>query len=248
MTDDIDEMGPIDYIVLEWPERPADRRGRAADHRRPRPRDHPDPRHRVPGEGRGRQRSRASTSATLDGDGGGLADFEGASTGLIGQDDLDEAAEVLEPGTFGRGARVGEPLGGADRHRDAALRRPARRHRAHPGPSHPRALDALEATRLTKGARPCPDCSAASPAPPSSPAPRRPSATASRGARPGAGAPRTAAEHASRAAVRRAAPPRARRAGGRPDGPAASELAQLKTQGVLTEEEFAAAKAKILGT
>ena len=30
---------------------------------------------------------------------GGLADFVGASSGLIGQDDLEEAATVLEPGT-----------------------------------------------------------------------------------------------------------------------------------------------------
>jgi hypothetical protein len=29
-----------------------------------------------------------------------FAEFEGASTGLIGQEDLDEAAGVLEPGTF----------------------------------------------------------------------------------------------------------------------------------------------------
>jgi hypothetical protein len=30
---------------------------------------------------------------------GGLAEFAGASSGLLGQDDLEEAASVLEPGT-----------------------------------------------------------------------------------------------------------------------------------------------------
>jgi hypothetical protein len=30
---------------------------------------------------------------------GGLADFEGASSGLLGQDDLEDAATALEPGT-----------------------------------------------------------------------------------------------------------------------------------------------------
>jgi hypothetical protein len=30
---------------------------------------------------------------------GGLADFEGAASGLLGQDDLEEAAAALEPGT-----------------------------------------------------------------------------------------------------------------------------------------------------
>jgi hypothetical protein len=33
------------------------------------------------------------------GDAGGFADFEGASSGLIGEDDLEECAGVLEPGT-----------------------------------------------------------------------------------------------------------------------------------------------------
>ena len=37
--------------------------------------------------------------AELAQEGGGLADFEGASSGLLGQDDLEEAAVALEPGT-----------------------------------------------------------------------------------------------------------------------------------------------------
>jgi hypothetical protein len=35
----------------------------------------------------------------LNGAGGGFEEFEGASSGLIGQEDLEEAAAVLEPGT-----------------------------------------------------------------------------------------------------------------------------------------------------
>jgi len=91
---DIDEMGPIDYIVLEWP---------------------------------GRQPSGEAVPLILDLVDRGIirvidialmvkdeegqvasldlasidefAEFTGASTGLLDQDDLDEAANALEPGT-----------------------------------------------------------------------------------------------------------------------------------------------------
>jgi hypothetical protein len=98
MSDDLDEMGPIDYIVVEFPGS------------------------RMTGEGlpllidlvdRGLIRILdlvfvkkeldgsiiGLTIADLDGDGKlDLAVFEGASSGLLGQDDLDEAGSVLEPG------------------------------------------------------------------------------------------------------------------------------------------------------
>jgi hypothetical protein len=93
------EMGPIDYVVLEW----------AGDQP-------------VTGEvmpllldlvDRGIIRILDIAFLVKDGDGsvaaidfaelaqtsGGLADFEGASSGLLGQDDLEEAATALEPGT-----------------------------------------------------------------------------------------------------------------------------------------------------
>ena len=95
----LEEMGPIDYVVLEWPgKQPA---GEAA----PLILDAVD---------RGIIRildvallakDSDGTVATLElgalngGDAGGFADFEGASSGLIGEDDLEEAAGVLEPGT-----------------------------------------------------------------------------------------------------------------------------------------------------
>ncbi|MFF3458869.1 DUF6325 family protein [Streptomyces sp. NPDC002730] len=96
MGDDIEEMGPVDYLVVEFPG------------------------NRMTGEGfpllvdlvdRGiirildlcfiRKDSDGSVTAlelTDLGDGLDLTVFEGASSGLLGQDDLDEAATALEPG------------------------------------------------------------------------------------------------------------------------------------------------------
>jgi hypothetical protein len=95
----LEEMGPIDYVVLEW------------DGEQP-----------VTGEvmpllldlvDRGIIRildlgfivkdqdgsvaARDFTEVAQQGD--GLADFAGASSGLLGQDDLEEAANAMEPGT-----------------------------------------------------------------------------------------------------------------------------------------------------
>ena len=95
----LDEMGPIDYVVLEW------------DGDQP-----------VTGEvmpllidlvDRGIIRILDIAFLVKDEDGSvaamdfadaarrdaGLAEFEGASSGLLGQDDLEEAAAALEPGT-----------------------------------------------------------------------------------------------------------------------------------------------------
>jgi hypothetical protein len=99
MTDDLDAMGPIDYLVVEFPG------------------------NRMTGEGmpllvdlvdRGiirildlvfvRKELDGSVSgvtvADLDGDGVlDLAVFEGASSGLLGPDDITDAGAVLEPGS-----------------------------------------------------------------------------------------------------------------------------------------------------
>ena len=93
---DVEEMGPIDYIVLEWPG--AQPKGEVA----PMIVDLAD---------RGiirvldiafmikREDGTVDSIELADLDGDGFADFEGASSGLIGQDDLEEAAAALRPGT-----------------------------------------------------------------------------------------------------------------------------------------------------
>jgi uncharacterized protein DUF6325 len=95
---DLEEMGPIDYIVLEWPaQQPTGEvapmiidlvdRGiiRILD---------------IAFLAKGEDGSVAALElGQLNGAGAGFEEFEGASSGLIGQDDLDEAATVLEPGT-----------------------------------------------------------------------------------------------------------------------------------------------------
>jgi hypothetical protein len=100
VSDDIDEMGPIDYLVVEFPDT-----------------------NKLTGEGfaqlvelvdRGiirildlafvRKAADGSVAgvaiADLDGDGKlDLAVFEGASSGLIGDDDINEVGTILEPGS-----------------------------------------------------------------------------------------------------------------------------------------------------
>jgi uncharacterized membrane protein len=98
VTEGLEEMGPVDYVVLEWPGRQPT--GEVA----PMILDLVD---------RGIIRildvaflakDSDGTVATLElgeinGGGGGFAEFDGASSGLLSDDDLREAAEVLEPGT-----------------------------------------------------------------------------------------------------------------------------------------------------
>jgi hypothetical protein len=96
--DELQEMGPIDYVVLEWPGRQPT--GEAA----PLILDLVD---------RGIIRILdiaflvkdedgnvgALDLAALEGEAAGFAEFDGASSGLMDQADLEEAAEVLAPGT-----------------------------------------------------------------------------------------------------------------------------------------------------
>ena len=94
-----EEMGPVDYIVLEWP------RQQPTGEVAPLILDLVD---------RGIIRIIDVAFVAKDSDGsvstldlgslnGGepsFADFEGASSGLLGDDDLEEAAKALEPGTM----------------------------------------------------------------------------------------------------------------------------------------------------
>jgi hypothetical protein len=94
----LDEMGPIDYIVLEWPGRQP--KGEVAPlildlHERGiiRILD-------IALMVKGDDGSVAAVDlGETNGDGGGFSDFDGATSGLLGQDDLEEAAEALNPGT-----------------------------------------------------------------------------------------------------------------------------------------------------
>jgi len=97
-VDQLDEMGPIDYVVLEWPgKQPAGDvapllldlvdRGiiRILD---------------IAFMAKGEDGSVAAIDlANLDGGEAGFGAFEGAASGLIGDDDMQEAAEALAPGT-----------------------------------------------------------------------------------------------------------------------------------------------------
>jgi hypothetical protein len=90
----LEEMGPIDYVVLEWPgQQPkgdvAPMLIELADRGIIRILDVA---LMVKGED-------GSVAAVDLGDIASFAPFEGASTGLIGQEDLEEAAEALGPGT-----------------------------------------------------------------------------------------------------------------------------------------------------
>ena len=99
MTDELDEMGPIDYIVVEFPG--SKMNGEAFPHL-------------VDLVDRGIVRIldlvfvtkeldgsvKGIAIADLDDDGElDLAVFEGASSGLVGDDDIEEAGGILEPGS-----------------------------------------------------------------------------------------------------------------------------------------------------
>ena len=93
IDEQLQEMGPIDYVVLEWPGRQP--QGEAAPlimdlHDRGIIRIL-DIALMVKGED--------GSIATASMDDAAFSEFEGASTGLLGDDDLQEAAGVLEPGT-----------------------------------------------------------------------------------------------------------------------------------------------------
>ena len=93
---DIEEMGPVDFVLLEWPGRQP--KGDVAPLI-------------VDLAERGIIRILdvafmvKHDDGTVDSielgelEGGGFGEFEGASSGLIGQEDLEEAATALEPGT-----------------------------------------------------------------------------------------------------------------------------------------------------
>jgi hypothetical protein len=97
---DLDEMGPVDYVVLEWPRREQQPVGDVAPLI-------------IDLVERGIIRIldvafmakdddgtiMALDAGAMDRDAAGFAEFEGASSGLLSDEDLEDAASVLEPGT-----------------------------------------------------------------------------------------------------------------------------------------------------
>jgi hypothetical protein len=91
---EIEEMGPIDYLLVEWPGRQPN--GEVAPHL-------------IDLVDRGLIRildlifiakgEDGSVEAIEIGEIPALAEFEGASSGLVDEEDLEEAAAVMEPGT-----------------------------------------------------------------------------------------------------------------------------------------------------
>ena len=133
----IRRTGPDRLPRLDWPRSHLSRRrGRAADHRPGRPRDHPHLRHRVhppstrtePSCDRSRGGSTARARASPSSRARRLVSF--------GEDDFEEAAAALQPGTSAAilvwGNRWAVPS-----HRAASLRRAARRQRPDPDRGHP---------------------------------------------------------------------------------------------------------------
>jgi hypothetical protein len=96
--DELSEMGPVDYLILEFPGNRMTGEGLPllldlVERRIIRVLDLSFVRKDEDGS------VRAIKIADMDGDGTlDLAVFEGASSGLLGEDDLQEAAAVLEPG------------------------------------------------------------------------------------------------------------------------------------------------------
>jgi Family of unknown function (DUF6325) len=98
LNGELSEMGPIDYVIVEWPGRQPD--GEAAPHL-------------IDLVDRGLIRIIDLAFIAKDEDGtvarleiadlgdevAAFAEFEGASTGLLSEDDAGEAANALEPGT-----------------------------------------------------------------------------------------------------------------------------------------------------
>jgi hypothetical protein len=98
MTDAVDEMGPIDYLVLEFPGSKMTGEGLPllidlVDRGIIRILDLVFVKKELDGSIVGLQLKDFDADGELD-----LAVFEGASSGILGQDDVDEATSVLEPG------------------------------------------------------------------------------------------------------------------------------------------------------
>ncbi len=87
---------------------------------------------------------------------GGIVAFAGARSGLLGDDDLADAADALGARHGRRPDRLREQLGPAVRGRRPRCRRRARRQRPHPCRRRQRSTRAARRSRRLRGS-PCPD-------------------------------------------------------------------------------------------
>jgi hypothetical protein len=99
MTDELDEMGPIDYLVVEFPGNRMTGEGMPllvdlVDRGIIRIFDLVFIRKELDGSVTGLEIADLDSDGKLD-----LMVFEGASSGLLGKDDIDDAAAVIEPGS-----------------------------------------------------------------------------------------------------------------------------------------------------
>ena len=210
-------------------------------------------------------RAEDGTVSVLDIDGAGdtaFVQFSGARSGLIGDDDVAEAGNVHDPG-LDRGAhRVRELVGDPVRPGRPVPRRRARREHAHPGEGRhgrPRRTSSRQkASRTMPGlirgvARTAVIAGTAS-AVNGRVQRRQAEKYADRDA--AIAAERQQSYNAQMAPPPQAAPPAyaAPAPAAAPPGPATADviaqlksLAELRDQGILTDEEFAAQKAKLLG-
>ena len=242
--DDLSEMGPIDYLLVEWPGRQPN--GEVAPHL-------------VDLVDRGLIRildlafiAKAEDGsvagleiADLGGEVAELAVFEGASSGLLSDEDIGEAGGALEPGTSAALLVFENTWAAPFAERRPPLRRPARRQRPHPRPSRPRRPRRGRGRRLREGDDHARTTSRRRPH-------RRHRRHRDHRQQPRLPPPGPALGPAGSPAGAPAAGPRAAPAPAPPAGESTidqlKELGELKSQGILTEEEFAAQKAKLLGS
>ena len=235
----LQEMGPVDYLVVEWPDQQPT--GEAApllidlvDRGLIRILDLAFIVKGEDGSVAALEIEKASEQVEA------LKDLIGASSGLISDEDVEAAGEALDPGTSAAADDLREQLGRTVRGGGAPHRRPARRQRPHPDPVPRRGAGRRRVQRLT-----------------------RPKGEVMPGLLRGvartaviAGTATTVSNRVSRRQGQRWAQQEPQQAYAEP-APAAApaadpieqlkELGELHKSGVLTDEEFAAQKAKLLG-
>ena len=136
MVDDLDELGPIDYLVVEFPGSRMTGEGLPilvdlVDRGIIRILDLEFVKRELDGSVVGMTIRDFDHDGTLD-----LAVFEGSFSGLLDKDDVNEAASLLQPGDSAGIVIYREPLGGAVRGCAAPGRCPGGGHRADPGRGH----------------------------------------------------------------------------------------------------------------